>query len=210
MANEVRDTLFGDMEMAAWPEGEAETEPWTSFVEARRVWGEGDRATATYIWQRILDTPSLETRHYLQAWHFLRQAGASPSDTDAKQLLGVVLEVSLEAGLDLLAAYDDGTARYYNPSGAGVIWERPDERLDPEVNALLSVGREVVSQIGPWDGARPDAQGPGHIRLNFLTPAGLHFGQAPLDAMGADPTGGPVVSAGLALMQALVGLAPDA
>ncbi|MCB2406633.1 hypothetical protein [Hymenobacter lucidus] len=37
----------------------------------------------------------------------------------------------------------------------------------------------------------------------MLTPSGLHFGQAPFDALWQDALGGPVMAAALHLMQAL-------
>ncbi|GAB2962493.1 hypothetical protein GCM10027048_33810 [Hymenobacter coalescens] len=91
-------------------------------------------------------------------------------------MLGVVVEVGMEQGFDLVAAYADGTARYYNYSGAGVVWERPDDSLAAPVQALLAAGERVVGQIGPWEQPRPAAPPQGSARINMLTPAGLHFG----------------------------------
>lgn len=61
-------------------------------------------------------------------------------------------------GLDLLAAYSDHSARYYNYSGAGVVWEHPDTSLDSPIDELLAAARQVVEMIGPWQGARPVAR----------------------------------------------------
>lgn len=200
----MRDMLFGDVPMEEWPEGDPAHEPLASFVRARRAAEEGDRAAAVEIWRRITATPELEARHYLQAWHFLRDSGVQPDETVAKRLHGVVIEVPVGSGLDLLAAYSDRTARYFNHAGAAVVWDRPDDRLDSTIDALLEAGERVVARIGPWEGERPDPPGAGRIRLNLLTPSGLHLGEAPFDALAADPLGGPVVSAGLVLMQALM------
>jgi len=208
MWHEIRNTLFGDLSVEEWPQEETGLEPLASFVRARRSFAAADHGTAIDIWQRIVATPDLEARHYLQAWHFLRQSGIEPEDSAAKRLHGVVLEVPVGRGLDLLAAYSDRSVRYYNHGGRAVIWDRPDRRLDAQVDALLEAGRRVVMQIGPWDGERPGPPSPGWIRLNFLTPSGLHFGEAPFEAMASDPTGGAVISAGTVLMQALALLSP--
>lgn len=144
----------------------------------------------------------------MQAWHFLRQLGEHPSPEMARQLLGVVIEVPLEQGLDLLAAYPDFTARYYNFSGSGVIWERPDASMDDKIGRLLEVAADVVKQIGPWDGPRPGAPAAGQLRLSFLTPGGLCFGQGPFQALAADPMGAKVIQAGTELMQGLIARAP--
>ncbi|UOQ72993.1 hypothetical protein [Hymenobacter cellulosilyticus] len=42
------------------------------------------------------------------------------------------------------------------------------------------------------------------MRLNLLTPSGLHFGQAPFDTLWQDALGGPVLVAAQQLMQALI------
>lgn len=148
--------------------------------------------------------PDLESRHYLQAWHFLRELGEQPSAVEAKQLYGVVVEVGMDEGLDIVAAYADHTARYFNYSGAAIIWERPDDSLDADVDALLGAGRIVAAQIGPWEGARPDAPDNGQVRISMLVPSGLHFGEAPFEILSRDPMGGPVISAAMRLMQGLI------
>ncbi len=44
------------------------------------------------------------------------------------------------------------------------------------------------------------------VRLNMLTPSGLHFGEGPFQVLAGDPMGGPIVAAALALMQRLIAL----
>jgi hypothetical protein len=102
----------------------------------------------------------------------------------------MVMEVPMAAnGLDLLAAYADGTARYYNYSGASVVWERPDTSLDAEVNAFLEVGRLGATMVGVWEGPRPPAPPPNQARISMLTPGGLRFGQGSLAGLTAEPSG---------------------
>jgi hypothetical protein len=195
------------MPLNQWPADSVADEPWTSFVQARDALAVGDVTGARHLWQAITSRPDLHSRHYLQAWHFLRGVGVEPSPSVAGQLLGVVLEVPMGGGLDLLAVYADGTARYFNHSGSSVIWDRPDARLDQPVGDLLTAGQAVVDQIGRWSGERPEPPNPGTIRLNFLTPLGLHFGEAPFSVLASDPTAGPVVAAGLVLLDGLTKLA---
>jgi hypothetical protein len=204
--NNLRDTLFGDLSLDQWPTNSTGTEtyPWTAFLSARKALSKGDTETAVATWKAIAADASLEPRHALQAWHFLRQQGQQPEEAEAKLVLGVVLEVALHEGLDLLAVYPDHSARYYNFSGAGAVWERPDDSLDDRIDDLLMAAGEVVQRIGPHDGGRPGVPPEGHVRLNFLTPSGLHFGQAPMEALAADELGGPVLQHGAELMQAMI------
>jgi len=191
------------MPLAEWAHGENALAPWSQFAEVRRRVEARDLAAAKALLQEIIATPDLESRHYLQAWNELRGLGIQPA-AEAKQLLGVVVEVGLSEGLDLLAAYADRSARYCNFSGAAVIWERPDASLDGEIDRLFQTAEVILEQIGPWDGARPPAPPRDHARINMLTPAGIFFGQAPLRTLATDPLAGPAIAAATNLMQALI------
>jgi hypothetical protein len=204
--NPIRETLFGDMPLNQWPsEGSAsDAFPWSEFVSARSHLAAGRQDAAISCWRQILEHPALEPRHYLQAWHFLRQHGQQPSPDSAKHVLGVVVEVAMPEGLDLLAAYPDHYARYYNYSGTGVVWEHPDTSLDSAIDQLLSASSQVVARIGPWEQERPAPPTRGHVRLSFLTPSGLHFGQGPIDTLSRDPLGGRVLHLATSLMRDLI------
>jgi hypothetical protein len=164
----------------------------------------GNRSAAIDCWKQIILQQNLEPRLYLQAWHFLRQNGQQPPPDVAKQVLGIVIEVGLPNGVDLLAAYPDHSARYYNYSGAGVIWEHPDGSLDSAIDQLLVASKTIVDKIGPWEKSRPTPPPRDQARLNFLTPSGLHFGQAPISALARDPMAAQVLNLGTVLMQALI------
>jgi hypothetical protein len=201
---DMRDTLFGDMPIDAVspPSEEAESlEPLLSFADARNALAAGRKSEAIDSWRRITAMEGLESRRYLQAWHFLRGQGVKPPENQPKELLGVVVEVPMEDGLDLLAAYADHTARFWSYSGSGVIWEHPAKLLDPLIDALLDAGNTILQEIGSWDGPRPPAPPQGQVRLNLLSPSGLHFAQGTFDQLTADPKGKIAVAAAIALMQ---------
>jgi len=202
----VRDTLFADGPLESWPVGDhADREPWATFVTARRYVAAGDIGSAVFGWQRVVGMPGLEARHYVQAWTFLRQYGVPPPAAEAKRLLGVVVEVDRgPAGLDLLAAYPERTARFYAGTGGGIAWERPDTTLDAHIGALLEASKAVLDRIGPWTQPRLPPPPPDHIRLNFLAPSGLHFGQAPFAVFEQDALAGPVVRAATGLHQVMM------
>jgi len=203
----IRDTLFGDVPIAEWPGSslpELHDEPWLSFIQANEQLQAGNKEAAQQTLMRILSMPELESRHYLQAWNFLRTIGKQPDAPEAKRIYGVVVEVAMPEGLDIVAAYVDHTARYFNYSGAAVVWERPDDSLDETIDSLLEAGRIVAEQIGPWEGERPPAPLQGQVRINLLVPSGLHFGEGPFESLAVDPLGGPVIGAATQLMQALI------
>ncbi|MBD2767009.1 hypothetical protein IC235_03765 [Hymenobacter sp. BT664] len=182
--------------------------PWVLFAKAQDAQHSGDAVGAIRALNQVLETPGLESRQYLQAWHFLRALGQQPAAAEAKRVFGVVLEVALDGGLDLLAAYEDNSARYFNYSGAAVVWEGGTDLENSPIQALLAAARPVAVAIGPWEEARLPAPAAGLARINILTPSGLHFGQAPFATLFQDPMGGPVLLRGQELMQALMDLAP--
>jgi hypothetical protein len=205
--SEIRELLFGDVSLSDWKAGDAEAErqdPWSTFEAARARQARGDAAGAVEALRRILTAPNLETRHYLQAWYFLKHLGVSPAPGEAKQVLGVVLEVHLKAGLDTLATYTDRTARYLNHGGRAIVLERGDPRMAPLVDDVLRTAQPVADAIGPWEEPRRGPPPKHHVRINLLTPSGLHFGEGPFSVLSEDAMGGPVISAATRLMTALI------
>ena len=119
---------------------------------------------------------------------------------DSKELLGVIIEVGLENGLDVVAAFKDGTARYINQSGKLIIWETKTEESEKLGDNLFAASLEVVSKIGAWDKARLPQPGKDQIRINFLVAEGLYFGQGPFEVLARDAMGGPVIHAAQQLL----------
>lgn len=212
------DLLFGDVPMHAWgarvEDHEAGAkdggEVWRAFRVGREAWHEGEHERAISAWQRVLTMTDVEARQHAQAWCYLRGAGVMPEGEEARRLLGVVMEVPVEAGLDVLACYTDHSAYYLNHAGPAIIWTRPSGALDEPIDRVLDLARGVVARTGVWDKERltPAGEPPfgGAARVSMLTPAGLHFGQAPADVLFADAMAGPLLGAGAALMQAMMGL----
>ena len=110
-------------------------------------------------------------------------------------------------GLDLVAAYRDHRARYFNYSGAGVLWERRDDSLDG-LDRRIAAGRDRRSRRRSGHGNKPNPPEPknGYARINLLTPSGIHLGHGPVEALNQDPMGGPILSAAFGLMKRLVEL----
>jgi hypothetical protein len=148
------------------------------------------------------DTTS-DARVRALAWARLRAQGFAVAP---KLLLGTVLEVPLDGGLDVLAAFVDGGVRYINQSGKVSVFERRED-LRPLVDGLLDASRAVVAQIGPWDRARLPAPRPGRIRLSFLVSDGLYFGEGLRIEMERDALAGPVIHQATRLVQRVVALA---
>jgi len=199
-----RETLFGDMPLEEWLAVRSDGEGWDLFAEVKEHLDAGEQAEALEVLKKIVLHPSLESRDYLQAWSVLAGMDVKPHASRARTLYGVVVEVGLEEGLDILALYADRTALYYNFSGAGVTWGRPDASLDREVDVLLTASVEVLAEIGRWDRERPPAPSEGRARINLLTPSGLHFGEGKFAVLAAHTLTGPVLKAASTLVEAML------
>lgn len=200
----LRQIVFGDAAAEVWAAQGAghPGEPWISFECARQLVQAGRQDEAVTIWQQIAVTEGLESRHTLQAWHFLRQAGQPPPAGRARLVLGAAAEMPARKGHDLLVAYRDGSARYLNYSGNVLIWEdRSDADVQAAITTWLAVGQVIADAIGVWDQPSLPAVPAGQARLLMLTPGGHRFGQAPAAALSQDPTAGPFLTAATSVLQ---------
>lgn len=153
------------------------SEPWLLFdqaVGARRTGRDGDAAKAL---RRVFET-GRETRMWLWALNGLRALGVPPSEELAGQVMGVVVEIPMPGGLDTLAAYADGSARYINYSGKIIVWDRPPP------NALHGYFAElfpaVIALSETWPAGPPQRPATGQAGITILMAEGPLFSTAPL------------------------------
>lgn len=206
----LRATLFGDVAIERWPAGDAACgEPWDGFIRARQHLADGDQDLAIREWA-ALETRAgfgpVESRHLLQAWHFLRSVNVHPDETIAAVVLGVVAEVAVDASHDVLAVYADGSVRYLNHAGGSTVVDAPVPDLVEPIAAVLAAGAALSAQIGPWTEPRLPGLPAGHTRFTMLTRGGPRFGQGPADAIQADPLAVPLFAAATELLVAIVDL----
>jgi hypothetical protein len=140
---------------------------------------------------------TLESRQRLLAYRMLANMN---QPTGQQELLGVIVEVALESGLDVLAAFNDGTARYINHSGKLLVWDTTTIESETLIQKLYADSLKVVSQIGPWEGKRKPFPTSGMVRLSFLVSDGLYFGEGPFEVLERDGMGGPVIKSAMGLM----------
>lgn len=192
--NRIYNMLFCDMPECFGPEeGREKAYPWNILLSPNPSMNE---------LLQVTEDAASETRIKLLAYNLLANAGYP---VQKKELLGVIIEVGLDDGLDVLAAYEDGTARYINQSEKIVIWESPDVHSQELIDNLFDSGLHIVQRIGPWNKERLAQPAAGEVRLSFLVSDGLYFGQGPFNALAQDAMGGPVIEAGYQLMSFLTG-----
>jgi hypothetical protein len=175
------------------------------LAKARLALGMADTGTAIAELKSI--AASSVSRYRYHAWNELKKLGVLPSRSLTKSLLGVVVEVGLPSGTDYVAVYADNTARYFNFSGKKVIWEAPNHDFDLEFQKLFQCSQSIVDLIGVWEGPRRPAPASGAVRLNFLTPSGLYFGEGSFEVLWKDPMAQPVLAQALAVMKKMIAVA---
>ncbi|MCL2310611.1 MAG: hypothetical protein FWC42_10180 [Proteobacteria bacterium] len=151
--------------------------------------------------RKVADDEANEGRVRALAFNRLRTLGET---VPSKRLLGVIVEVPLEQGLDVLAAFSEGDVRYLNQSGKVVIFEGRGNPVEGLAKELIAVAQPVINEIGPWDKNRLPPPKAGNVRITFLVSDGLYFGEGAFAAMQQDAMAGPVLSKATQLLQQTV------
>ena len=149
-------------------------------------------------------TESEESRLQIFAWSELRNLSVIPDESIAKKVLGFVIEVGMNKGVDYLAVYSDNAARYYNFSGAKIIYQCDEKSINEKIQKLLYYCERTVKHIGLWEGARRSPPMENMCRINFLTPAGLFFGEGPMRALEQDPLSKDIIVQATTVMKSLI------
>jgi hypothetical protein len=152
--------------------------------------------------RRLANDPAGDARVRALAFRELQAQGHTVA---ARQLLGVVVEVPLDSGLDTLAAYADGSVRFIHGSGRMTLVEGPNEGLQPIVQRLLAASQTVVNCIGPSDQPRRPAP-QRNVRMSFIVSDGLYFGEGPMQTLMADGMAGPVLQTAVELLNEITSL----
>lgn len=151
--------------------------------------------------QKIIDDDNSDPRIKLLAYNRQLSGHYKPPK---KELLAVIVEVGLNEGLDVLASFSNGTARYINYAGSILVWETTDDNTANKITAeLFANSQKIVSQIGPWDKPRLPNPKKGNVRISFLVSDGLYFGEGPMKVLFNDPMASPALTNATELMQYL-------
>jgi hypothetical protein len=151
--------------------------------------------------QKIIEDKDSEPRIKILAYNKQLVSGQKPNK---KELLGVIVEIGLDNGLDVLASFKDGTARYINQTGKVLVWETTNDEVANKIkNELFATSENIVKQIGVWDKPRLTNPTKGNIRITFLVSDGLYFGEGPMNVLFSDPMASPALTKATELMQFL-------
>jgi hypothetical protein len=151
--------------------------------------------------QKVIDDNNSDPRIKVLAYNRQLASGHKPT---RKEIIAVIVEVGLDGGLDVLASFNNGTARYINQTGKILVWETTeDEAANKITNELFTQSQNIVNQIGVWDKPRRPNPTKGNVRITFLVSDGLYFGEGPMEVLFGDPMAGPALTKATELMQYL-------
>jgi hypothetical protein len=167
--------------------------PWQSLL-----FGQAPTANAV---RALAEDQGEESRVRALAYSWLRQHQLTVAP---RILLGVIVEVPLERGLDVLAAYQDGRVRYINQTGKIVIFEGAPPEVEAKVHELLAASQLAVDRSGPWDKPRRPPPSKENIRVSFVVSDGLYFGEGPFSVMEREPLSAPIVRRASELLRLVV------
>jgi hypothetical protein len=152
-----------------------------------------------HVVQTIGEDPAEESRVRLLAWHWLRAAGQPVA---SRELLGVIVEVPLEGGLDTLAAYADGSARYINHTGRVAVFDGAPEEVAQQAKVLVHSAIPLAAK-GPVK-HRAAAPAPGNLRMSLLGADGMHVRDGTFSDISRDKLAAPVLQQAQRLLDLVV------
>lgn len=149
--------------------------------------------------QAIAQDATEESRVRLLAAQWLRANGHQPAAPD---VLGVIIEVPLEEGMDTLAAYADGRVRYIDQNGRTSVFEGAPSDLAEQARTLVATGI-AASAVAKRD--KPAyAPAEGRMRITFLAQDGNRMLEGLLHNMLRDELAKPVLEQGRRLLDLVV------
>ena len=173
---------------------------------------------APAAWQRVLATnppdlpglrhlagdPLQEGRVRYLAYQRLRAAG---QPLPGQHLLGVIVEMPVQGGLDALAAYSDGGVRYVNHSGNIAVVEANATAL-PAVQGLFSAAQPLLASLSPSHKPRQAPPSGADIRLTLLSSKGPVVLQLSRSSLASQPQAAAVLLQASQLQLALTAATP--
>jgi len=151
--------------------------------------------------ERIGNDPDVESRVRVLAFNRLRTMNAP---VPSRHLLGAIIEVPQDNGLDVLAVFDDKRLRYINQSENVAVFEDTPPHISAKARALLRHSQTAVNRIGPSDQPRRPPPRGDVARLTFLVSDGLYFGEGDYDVLIEDPMAAPILGTASELLVMVV------
>ena len=150
--------------------------------------------------QALVDSNTTESRVKILAYNKMRD---NKIEVPSKKLYGVIVEVNMPQGLDVLASFADGSARYINYSEKIAVVDGVPNIFEKHIQAVLDASQNIVDKIGVWDKERLAPPAVGNMRFTFLCSDGLYFGEGSMEAIQSDALSQPLFMSAVGLLREL-------
>lgn len=158
---------------------EAEGELWYHIVGAFARYKAGRMLEAKTELRRVAELQNVDSLITLWAWNMLRAWGQMPDDDTAQKVLGVVMEVGLDKGMDVMAAYEDGTSRYVSKTGSMIVWDDHGDHNNDLARKIVAAAQAIANQL-PASTAEAVTSA-GNVQFSVLTVGGIRGIIAPMN-----------------------------
>jgi len=138
----------------------------------------------------VAEDVNMDSRVRALAYAWLRER---QHPVPAGEVLGVVIEVEVAGGLDVLAVYADGHVRYLNHGGRAVVLDALTPALREAWHTLMAAVPAASATARPWPRRGAGVPGAAEVRLAFVRSDGLHKREGRFDALQREPATGPLL-----------------
>ena len=188
--NVVYNIMFCDHESLVKPTDATSATPWQKTLFTAKPDPVAVRAVA--------DDAKQGSCVRLMADKWLREHGQL---VPSKQLLGVVIEVPVDEGLDTLAAYADGHVRFISHADKLTVIDAPSPEMQAMEKDLFAASSKLLAGIGVWNKPRLPVPIKGKVRMSFLASDGLYFGEGSFAAIQGNADAAQVIKNGTVLLK---------
>jgi hypothetical protein len=147
----------------------------------------------------IAEDQDEESRIRALAYNWLR---AHNETVPAGIVLGVIVEISVDHGVDVLAAYADGRVRYINHTGAMSLFEGVPPEIAAGAKAVVASAEDAGGLFKPLQGDRTAPTR--DLRFTILAADGLHTAQGSWKEIGSEPKLDQILNNTIRLLQLVV------
>ncbi len=118
---------------------------------------------------------------------------------------GVLLEVPLSEGLEVLAAYADGAVRYLDGKGRATVYDRGPSQVRTLAACAVRQAQARATRLPLWGRPRLPPPVSGDVRISVLGSDGLRFVQGPFAILQDDVDTAALIRSAVRLLRLLGG-----
>jgi hypothetical protein len=149
--------------------------------------------------RKIAEDQNEESRIRALAYNWLR---AGHEIVPAGIVLGVIVEVPVDNGFDVLAAYADGRVRYINHTGAMSLFEGVPPEIAASAKAVVDSAANASGHFKPLQGNRTAPTR--DLRFTVLAADGLHTAKGSWQEIGSEPKLDQILNNAIRLLQLVI------